>query len=196
MSCGDQRNLHSQIYKAQKKYSKPPVSLEGQLLWREFFYTVSCHRKTLPGCPNMHMGAAHCAIYYCTLHYLHLNRFECRNHHALASFCIQVRDERHAFHRLQVGAGTENFHQMEGNPICRQARVLEHAKDCCYIFAFIFACSAKSVTTVPSQSIVLLQIQWDENEAHYRAWDQVRKHSICMNYGLSPTCPLRVSSAV
>lgn len=29
-----------QIYKSQKKYSQPPVSLEGQLLWREFFYTV------------------------------------------------------------------------------------------------------------------------------------------------------------
>lgn len=29
-----------QIYKVQSKYTKPPVSLEGQLLWREFFYTV------------------------------------------------------------------------------------------------------------------------------------------------------------
>jgi cryptochrome len=64
-----------EIYKAQKKYSKPPVSLEGQLLWREFFYTV--------------------------------------------------------------GAGTENYHQMVGNPICKQ-------------------------------------MDWDENEEHYQAWDQGR----------------------
>lgn len=142
----DQRNLNAQIYKAQKKYSKPPVSLEGQLLWREFFYTVSFHRKTLLGCPNMHMGAAHCAIYYFTLHNLHLNRFECRNHHAFASLFIQIRDERHACHRLQVGAGTENFHQMEGNPVCKQERGLEHANDCYYNFVFIFACSAKNVT--------------------------------------------------
>jgi cryptochrome len=47
-----------QIYKVQSKYTKPPVSLEGQLLWREFFYTV--------------------------------------------------------------GAGTQNFDQMVGNPICKQ----------------------------------------------------------------------------
>ncbi|CAM6085647.1 unnamed protein product [Calypogeia fissa] len=28
-----------QVYKASNKHTKPPVSLEGQLLWREFFYT-------------------------------------------------------------------------------------------------------------------------------------------------------------
>lgn len=28
------------VYSKSKKYSKPPVSLEGQLLWREFFYTA------------------------------------------------------------------------------------------------------------------------------------------------------------
>nr|QXF69111.1 6-4 photolyase [Pohlia nutans] len=28
------------VYSQSKKYSKPPVSLEGQLLWREFFYTA------------------------------------------------------------------------------------------------------------------------------------------------------------
>jgi len=28
------------VYAKGKKYSKPPVSLEGQLLWREFFYTA------------------------------------------------------------------------------------------------------------------------------------------------------------
>ncbi|XP_060079339.1 cryptochrome-1-like [Ylistrum balloti] len=31
--------LH-EIYKQNKKHTAPPVSLEGQLLWREFFYTV------------------------------------------------------------------------------------------------------------------------------------------------------------
>lgn len=36
--------LDAQIQKGQSKFSKPPVSLEGQLLWREFFYTASCHR--------------------------------------------------------------------------------------------------------------------------------------------------------
>lgn len=29
-----------EIYSQSKSYSKPPVSLEGQLLWREFFYTA------------------------------------------------------------------------------------------------------------------------------------------------------------
>lgn len=46
------------IEESRKKYSKPPCSLVGQCLWREFFYTVSAH--------------------------------------------------------------TPNFHQMEGNPICKQ----------------------------------------------------------------------------
>jgi cryptochrome len=31
----------SDIYKDQKTYTKPPVSLHGQLLWREFFYLCS-----------------------------------------------------------------------------------------------------------------------------------------------------------
>ena len=31
----------SAIYATQKTYSKPPVSLHGQLLWREFFYLQS-----------------------------------------------------------------------------------------------------------------------------------------------------------
>lgn len=30
-----------QIYARQKNHSKPPVSLEGQLIWREFYYTAS-----------------------------------------------------------------------------------------------------------------------------------------------------------
>ncbi|KAH7330834.1 hypothetical protein KP509_20G004300 [Ceratopteris richardii] len=30
-----------EIYSQSKTYTKPPVSLEGQLLWREFFYTAS-----------------------------------------------------------------------------------------------------------------------------------------------------------
>lgn len=30
-----------EVYRKAKKYTKPPVSLEGQLLWREFFYTVA-----------------------------------------------------------------------------------------------------------------------------------------------------------
>lgn len=30
-----------EVYRKVKKYTKPPVSLEGQLLWREFFYTVA-----------------------------------------------------------------------------------------------------------------------------------------------------------
>lgn len=29
-----------EIYLKNKKHSQPPVSLEGQLLWREFFYFV------------------------------------------------------------------------------------------------------------------------------------------------------------
>lgn len=29
-----------QIYSQAKSHSQPPVSLRGQLLWREFFYTV------------------------------------------------------------------------------------------------------------------------------------------------------------
>lgn len=29
------------MWRLQKKHSDPPVSLHGQLLWREFFYTAS-----------------------------------------------------------------------------------------------------------------------------------------------------------
>ena len=32
-----------QIERAAKQCSKPPVSLRGQLLWREFFYFVAAH---------------------------------------------------------------------------------------------------------------------------------------------------------
>jgi deoxyribodipyrimidine photolyase len=43
--CLSPRLFHSRLlalYRASKgTHSKPPVSLRGQLLWREFFYTVS-----------------------------------------------------------------------------------------------------------------------------------------------------------
>lgn len=43
--CLSPRLFHSRLlalYRAAKgAHSKPPVSLRGQLLWREFFYTVS-----------------------------------------------------------------------------------------------------------------------------------------------------------
>lgn len=29
------------VYSRHKSHTKPPTSLEGQLLWREFFYTVA-----------------------------------------------------------------------------------------------------------------------------------------------------------
>ena len=32
---------HPQIYKEKKHHTLPPVSLRGQLLWREFFYTCA-----------------------------------------------------------------------------------------------------------------------------------------------------------
>lgn len=64
-----------QIEKEKKNHTKPPVSLKGQLLWREFFYTV--------------------------------------------------------------GGATKNFNKMEGNPICRQ-------------------------------------IDWDENDEFYKAWEESR----------------------
>lgn len=37
-----------QVYKEKKEHSKPPVSLLGQLLWREFYYVVAAHT------PNYH----------------------------------------------------------------------------------------------------------------------------------------------
>lgn len=37
-----------QVYKEKKQHSKPPVSLLGQLLWREFYYVVAAHT------PNYH----------------------------------------------------------------------------------------------------------------------------------------------
>lgn len=44
--CLSPRLFHQRlvaIYRGAKGlHSKPPVSLRGQLLWREFFYTVSC----------------------------------------------------------------------------------------------------------------------------------------------------------
>ena len=41
--CLSARRFYSElitIYKASKKHTSPPQSLEGQLLWREFFYLV------------------------------------------------------------------------------------------------------------------------------------------------------------
>jgi cryptochrome len=40
-----------QIYKEKKTHTQPPVSLLGQLLWREFYYTVAAHT------PNYHAMA-------------------------------------------------------------------------------------------------------------------------------------------
>ena len=37
-----------QLYMEKKEHSKPPVSLLGQLLWREFYYTAAAHT------PNYH----------------------------------------------------------------------------------------------------------------------------------------------
>jgi deoxyribodipyrimidine photolyase len=37
-----------QVYSEKKEHSKPPVSLLGQLLWREFYYVVAAHT------PNYH----------------------------------------------------------------------------------------------------------------------------------------------
>ena len=37
-----------QVYMERKEHSKPPVSLLGQLLWREFYYTAAAHT------PNYH----------------------------------------------------------------------------------------------------------------------------------------------
>ena len=36
------------MYKEKKQHSQPPVSLLGQLLWREFYYTAAAHT------PNYH----------------------------------------------------------------------------------------------------------------------------------------------
>ena len=41
-------NQMLQIYKEKKTHSKPPVSLLGQLLWREFYYAAAAHT------PNYH----------------------------------------------------------------------------------------------------------------------------------------------
>lgn len=49
--CLSPRLFHSRLvalYRASKgTHSKPPVSLRGQLLWREFFYTVRTHTLCL-----------------------------------------------------------------------------------------------------------------------------------------------------
>ncbi len=37
-----------QVYKEKKQHTKPPVSLLGQLLWREFYYAAAAHT------PNYH----------------------------------------------------------------------------------------------------------------------------------------------
>lgn len=41
-------NCDLQIYKEKKAHTKPPVSLLGQLLWREFYYCAAAHT------PNYH----------------------------------------------------------------------------------------------------------------------------------------------
>ena len=37
-----------QVYKEKKQHTQPPVSLLGQLLWREFYYAAAAHT------PNYH----------------------------------------------------------------------------------------------------------------------------------------------
>ncbi|GAX79468.1 hypothetical protein CEUSTIGMA_g6909.t1 [Chlamydomonas eustigma] len=48
--CLSARLFHAELLKVykQKKHTEPPVSLRGQVLWREFFYTVGGHT------PNFH----------------------------------------------------------------------------------------------------------------------------------------------
>ena len=41
----------AQVYAKAGKHSKPPVSLHGQLLWREFYYLVA---YATPGFDTMH----------------------------------------------------------------------------------------------------------------------------------------------
>lgn len=60
--CLSPRLFHQQlmtIYRAAKgQHSKPPVSLRGQLLWREFFYTVSsCYGVCLCVLPSLQVQA-------------------------------------------------------------------------------------------------------------------------------------------
>ena len=44
LSCRSPR----QVYKEKKQHTQPPVSLLGQLLWREFYYAAAAHT------PNYH----------------------------------------------------------------------------------------------------------------------------------------------
>ena len=41
MSCRLFRTKLLEVYRQEKSHSQPPVSLLGQLLWREFYYTVA-----------------------------------------------------------------------------------------------------------------------------------------------------------
>ena len=63
----------------------------------------------------------------------------------------------------QVGNSTVNFDRMEGNPICKQARMQLIGRA-----AFI----AGSRCSAPA--LMRLQIPWDDNEQFYKAWDEAR----------------------
>jgi cryptochrome len=43
--------MPAQVYQERKQHTKPPVSLLGQLLWREFYYVAAAHT------PNYHQMA-------------------------------------------------------------------------------------------------------------------------------------------
>lgn len=101
-----------EAYRLHPQHTQPPVSLRGQLLWREFFYTGACARA----------GARACVCTMGTRARVHRSRLlqrhmgtppTLRQQHAVCAVCVCVPPRA-------VGAHTPNFSAMAGNPICRQ----------------------------------------------------------------------------
>ena len=66
------------IYKQEGKHTQPPVSLEGQMLWREFYYTcsVTCRNyhkmEDNPICRQIPWGSLDDPVYRCLYVYVYV----------------------------------------------------------------------------------------------------------------------------
>jgi cryptochrome len=97
-----------QVYANNSKHTKPPVSLEGQLLWREFFYTVGFDTKNF----DKVRGRAR----FCCCHPNFLNAAAPAATAGASSVAICPPGSTSRAHSVPACASL----QMEGNPDIRQ----------------------------------------------------------------------------
>jgi deoxyribodipyrimidine photolyase len=126
--CLSPRLFHSRlvaVYRIAKgTHSKPPVSLRGQLLWREFFYTVGKRMASSTAAQPCQTGSyVLWADLIRTKGLLDPADSTYRSQlfrRADAGIGSMSRNNEYAVVWLQVGSNTPNFNQMVGNPLAKQ----------------------------------------------------------------------------